>query len=104
MTLQELLAKYDEKRNAEERRLAAQEQALFLAHPQLQALQAQKKELILQQLMAVMQRPGQKEQVQREFAAQAAELDARMAEYQKQHQVQLPQMAYECPLCQDTGL
>ena len=103
MTLQELLAKYDEKRNAEERRLAAQEQALFLAHPQLQALQAQKKELILQQLMAVLQRPGQKEQVQREFAAQAAELDARMAEYQKQHQVQLPQMAYECPLCQDTG-
>ena len=53
MTLQELLAKYDEKRNAEERRLAAQEQALFLAHPQLQALQAQAQQAGLDQLTAV---------------------------------------------------
>ncbi len=56
MTLQELLAQYDEKRNAQEKRLAAQQQAMFLAHPELLCLQEQKKDIILRQLAAVMKK------------------------------------------------
>ena len=103
MTLQELLAQYDEKRNAQEKRLAARQQAVFLAHPELLFLQEQKKELILQQLAAVMKRPDSKEAILQEFAQRAAALDQSIAGYLEKNGVQMPAASYDCPLCQDSG-
>lgn len=103
MTLQELLAQYDEKRNAQEKRLAAQQQAMFLAHPELLCLQEQKKDIILRQLAAVMKNPERKDAILAEFAQKTAVLEERIADYLEKTGAQMPAPRFDCPLCQDSG-
>ena len=76
MTLQELLAQYDRRRGAAEKRLAEQEQALYLAHPALGALQERRQELILAQLLAVMKNPQEKQAALEDFSQRMEQLEA----------------------------
>ena len=103
MTLQELLAQYDRRRGAAEKRLAEQEQALFLAHPALGALQERRQELILAQLLAVMKKPQEKQAALEDFAQRMQQLEAEKTEYICAHGIELPRLEVQCPICQDTG-
>ncbi|MBS6511145.1 MAG: ATP-binding protein [Clostridiales bacterium] len=103
MTLQELLAQYDRRRGAAEKRLAEQEKALFLAHPALGALQERRQELILAQLLAVMKKPQEKQAALEDFAQRMQQLEAEKTEYICAHGIELPRLEVQCPICQDTG-
>lgn len=103
MTLQELLAQYDRRRGTAEKRLAEQEQALYSAHPALLAMQERRQELILGQLLAVMKNPQEKQAALEDFARRMEQLEAEKTEYICAHGIELPRLAAQCPLCQDTG-
>lgn len=102
-TMEDLFARYDSLKNAEEARQQAWQQQIYREYPVLETLDRQKKALLVDQLKEIMQTPEQKEQIKQRVARQLQELEQQTETYLQAQGIRRPKPQMICPLCQGNG-